>query len=1636
MADDAVTRLIVTGGGEFVKTMTAAADAQDKLTNAIRTASSANPQALGTGIQNLATALVKSNKESATFTELLKITFNQMGLGEEVAQQVTSAIQRQTKALQENARAQEEINKVQAKRAANFQVNANELIAAGPTQAAPPGEVTFRRGQRLTGAGTEELTAQITANIEKQRTSFLQNESKVREAIEERALQAARLRANNRVKIEADATERIIAREGQRAARTAQIAAVQAEKDRVTRLRSSEQTRRQDISSSLFTQAHPEFNAKTTGTLNVNTAAATDQSTKAIRDQGEAMNSTTKNGITYLSSLSAIHAFSFLLTGQTFSSAGSVLTLGLAFSKAAPAGSVLSGVLSGVGASLGVFALGVNLVSGGVQSVIAIVESGAQSLLQFGAVATAAVTAVVVASTKLASSVEDVLAEVAAFGAPTRAQFQGLEADVSGIARAFGQSATSVAQGASLFIRAGGDIKDNIGEAVSAVTRLTIAARGELIPAQSARSIVTITNSFKAFNVTATEAVDVFVGTAQKSALSFSEVTQAFQQAAPTAALLKIPLLDLAATIGVLANEGLRGQVAGTGLKQFLLDLLNPSDKAAAKLRELGISIRDQNNRIRPLVDIFKDMKLALGEQAEALDKTGDASKAQALAVIFGSRANLAAAIIARTGAEAFNEMRTAIAGVSAAEVVEILLSTTSAQVSILKTNVEELARAFGGPLNVAVGTALKTVNGFLQGIDRSGFEAAGKAIIAVFTGGGFGQISQLLGSLDDSQAKTFFNSLLNSALTVRNAFVNQLVPALQTAGTSIAAAFETVDIEGTFGNMTKGALALVSVGSRVITFAGELVSSFIKGDEVGQTLRKTLTGVATAVGTALVGAFISAAVPIIIAVKLLGAVGSATLTLLDNMNQFNSIWEAGWQLAKDSVNNFLKDVAPRLQGLGDVLIGVATRNAEQIERGLNSIKVDQFNNAASQVIQKAGGIDSALIQTSGHLQDLRNRISELEQSRGNVDPIDKALGIDRLLNGATDKELADLNDEFRTTLDVFSTLQRLKQSGATGLPSDNPIISGILQARQEIEALRNSAPINLDDILNFSEGDLPDALTSIAAKLKEIQDIVDAGGRRASDRDPSESGFPDDPNKQAKIEKEINDIIRTGREERADIIADHETRELDLRRSTINKLIDLDTRYNRDKRKIDEDVERKEQESNRDFAQRRSDRNTLQAFQRTQETVSFLREQDHAKRDLLISQEDAADDRRNQRRVQDEDRVLGQLQDRESRAQDVINQIRDRGFQRSQQNEERVFGRRQSAEEVAFNRQLQDQATVRDNLLRLREAKTPEERRDINKQIQQAKENTQFSRSQEEQSRIFRERQEDSRVQFTRKQEDIAFQHTLTNEQAAFEFRIQLELKYLDIKRQLEDVETGRTNQVERQRLLRRLGLQEDDFKFRRDQSDALTREQDRLADEEHARNNQRSRDEAKIRKTELGQRLSEDIFALFDDQTNQSLKNQEQTLKQLRNLGQREERQLRSLGEREPTAFTATQIAITEMNLELLTTDLIIRQNTLDAERFLNTLRLASLVGNNVPTEAPGRRLTITVPDFNPQQQAAINTARVQLDATPLLAQILPPAFAEAIRLAQLTGEGTKTVNIDATQFNNNQLVEMVQQLLSQNR
>ncbi|WP_436704233.1 phage tail tape measure protein [Lactiplantibacillus plantarum] len=130
---------------------------------------------------------------------------------------------------------------------------------------------------------------------------------------------------------------------------------------------------------------------------------------------------------------------------------------------------------------------------------------------------------------------------------------------------------------------------------------------------------------------------------ADLTATDFHSMGTAMTYAGATAHQSKLSLSETASAIGILSNNGLEADKAGTGLRKMLSSLQAPSKAAKGAMSELGLSTSDfvkKNGDMKSMADIF-------GLIQKHSEKLGAAKKAAVFHNLFGATGQAAGAILA-----------------------------------------------------------------------------------------------------------------------------------------------------------------------------------------------------------------------------------------------------------------------------------------------------------------------------------------------------------------------------------------------------------------------------------------------------------------------------------------------------------------------------------------------------------------------------------------------------------------------------------------------------------------------------------------------------------------------------------------------------------------------------------------------------------------------------------------------------------------------------------------------------------------------------------------------------------------------------------------------------------------------------
>lgn len=222
-------------------------------------------------------------------------------------------------------------------------------------------------------------------------------------------------------------------------------------------------------------------------------------------------------------------------------------------------------------------------------------------------------------------------------------------------------------------------------------TVLNLAAAGDIALADASDMV---TDAMSALGMGVDEAetmVDQMAKTASTTNTSVAQLGEGILTIGATAKSIKGGTAELNTALGILANNGIKGAEGGTHLRNIILSLQNPTDKAAAQMEALGLSVYDSEGNMRSMNDI-------LGDLNKSMDGMTSAEKSNIISTIF-NKTDLSSvnALLANTG-ETWDSLQKSItdSGGAAQQMTDTQLDNLQGQITILKSALEGLAISFG----------------------------------------------------------------------------------------------------------------------------------------------------------------------------------------------------------------------------------------------------------------------------------------------------------------------------------------------------------------------------------------------------------------------------------------------------------------------------------------------------------------------------------------------------------------------------------------------------------------------------------------------------------------------------------------------------------------------------------------------------------------------------------------------------------------------------------------------------------------------------------------------------------------------------------------------------------------------------
>lgn len=341
------------------------------------------------------------------------------------------------------------------------------------------------------------------------------------------------------------------------------------------------------------------------------------------------------------------------------------------------------------------------------------------------------------------------------------------------------------------------------------------AMNGVLLLAQATLSDVRVTSdvissNIRAFGLAAfetTRVANTFTAAITSSLATMDKLAFAFRQVAPVAELAGLSIEETTAALSVLFNVGLRGEQAGTALRNIIIRLVRPLGAASDLLREAGIATRDTTGEFRKLDEILTDIA-----QSDLND--ADLARIFETEALAGVKAFInALQDVNEEGVNQYDALKEAVTGTDrAVQIAAQNLETFDGAMKLFRNTIADVSKDLGAEIAepiVAITERIRELVGWFRSLD----EETQSTIIKVVAYG-----TAITGALAATNALILL--LRGPALAGMAAFAGQ---SIATGGALSGIVSSTAAVLTGIGNFT---IALASGGAALRAYMASVTAT------------------------------------------------------------------------------------------------------------------------------------------------------------------------------------------------------------------------------------------------------------------------------------------------------------------------------------------------------------------------------------------------------------------------------------------------------------------------------------------------------------------------------------------------------------------------------------------------------------------------------------------------------------------------------------------------------------------------------------------------------------------------------------------------------------------------------------------
>ena len=523
-----------------------------------------------------------------------------------------------------------------------------------------------------------------------------------------------------------------------------------------------------------------------------------------------------------------------------------------------------------------------------------------------------------VAAVKTAADFDSAMSQVAAVSGATGKDFDALRNKAREMGAKTKFSATEAAEAMNYMAMAGWKTEDMLS-GIEGIMNLAAASGEDL-----ATTSDIVTDALTAFGLSAKDSghfADILAAASSNANTNVSMMGETFKYCAPIAGALGFSAEDTAEAIGLMTNAGIKSSQAGTALRTIMNNLAGDVKISGKAIGDVTIATTNADGSMRNLSDILADCRSAFGNLTES-------EKAQAAESLVGKNAMSGFLALMNAGEGDIDKLSSAIDNCdgSAEKMAMTMQDNLAGQITILKSQLQELAISFGDILMPAIRSIVSKLQGFvdkLNGMD----EGTKRTIVTIaLLVASIGPLLIIIGTTISKigVAMQGFVKLANG--------ISKLKIAIQ-GGAGVLG-----KLGAAIGGISAPVLAVVAV-------IAVLVAAFVHLWKTNEGFRDAIIGTWTRIKDTISG-FCQGIV------DRLNALGFQFTDIVDVLK---TVWDGFCQVLApifegvfNNIANILSTVTGVITGILDVFIGIFTGNWSQAWNGIKEIFSSIWNGISS----------------------------------------------------------------------------------------------------------------------------------------------------------------------------------------------------------------------------------------------------------------------------------------------------------------------------------------------------------------------------------------------------------------------------------------------------------------------------------------------------------------------------------------------------------------------------------------------------------------------------------------------------------------------------------------------------------------